>query len=89
LGLLDLEGIRLEATPCEPSNCTPDDCADSADDGGFYQVHAFGASGLAFTFSTAIQPTDNKVIIAPMISVSVAVSMTPLATSVPPMKVSK
>jgi len=79
----------LEASPCQPSNCTPDDCGDGPDDSGFYQVHALGASGLPFTFSTAIQPTDNKVIIAPIISVSVAVSMTPLATSVPPMNVSR
>ena len=79
----------MEASPCQPSNCTADDCGDGPDDSGFNQVHAFGASGLAFTFSTAIQPTDSKVIIAPIISVKVAVSMTPLATSVPPMNVSK
>ena len=45
--------------------------------------------GTSFDLSKAIQPTESKVITDPIISVKVVVSMIPLATSVPPMKVSK
>ena len=45
--------------------------------------------GSPFVLSKAIQPTDNRVNTEPMISVSVAVSMMPLATRVPPMKVNR
>ena len=84
LCLLDLKGLRLESALRKPSDNAPGYCTEGRYHTCFYQVHF-----LTFTLSIVIQPTESKVINAPIISCKVSVSNKPLATSVPPIKVNR